>query len=165
MVRLAAWTVLAAALLAGCGEEAGAPEGAGGAAEGEEVALLRSFPASPSGGILEAGRRLVRDAGDWERTWALANQHFAPVPKAPPVDFGKEMVAVASLGEKRTGGHSVQIVGARSAGGKLRILYAERAPAPGAVEIQVITRPWHAVVLPRSELPVEWVRYEAPGGR
>jgi hypothetical protein len=169
MVRRAAFlgAALLAALLPACRDEAAEdgedPPAAEAGKDGAEVAPVRKFPAAPSGGLREPARMVITDPVVWEATWAKANSHLAPVPKAPRVDFAKEMVALAALGEKPTAGWSVEIVGARREGGRLRILYAERGPPKDAVAAAVITRPWHAVVLPRETLPAEWVPYQAPG--
>lgn len=170
MVRRGAiGTALACALAAAAGcskEEPAAPPARDGVVvtdirpEGEEVPFLRAFPGTPNGGIREETRAVIRDAKAWEETWARASLHLGPPPKPPAVDFAKEMPVIAALGEKPTGGWSVEIVGARKVGGRLRILYAVREPGPGEVAAQVVTRPWHAVVLPASDLPVEWARYE-----
>jgi len=161
MVRTLLLAVAAAAVAAGCSKEA-AVEGPPTATGGDEVAILRSFPASPSGEIRTETKAVLRDAKAWAVTWALASAHLAPLPRAPAVDFAKEMVAVAALGEKPTAGWSVQIVGARMAEGRLRILYAVHEPSAAEAAAKVVTRPWHAVVLPASDLPVEWVVYTPP---
>ncbi len=157
---LLAVLVLGGASLPGCRKEEAAPA-ARIEDEGAEVAILRTFPASPSGGLRAETKAVVKDGKAWEEIWAKANEHLAPVPKAPTVDFGKEMVAVYGCGERKTGGWSAEVVGARKLEGKLRILYAVRAPAKDAVTTQALTMPWHAVVLPRSEEPVEWAEYRA----
>lgn len=151
--------VLAAALvLSGCGEKAPAPAAGTEAGEEDAAAILREFPAETSGGFTEPTRAVLRDAAAWEAAWRKGNAHRSPVPKAPAIDFAKEMVAVAALGTKPTGGWSVEIVGARVEGGGLKVLWAERGPGDGPAAA-AITHPWHAVVLHRSDLPVEWVAY------
>jgi len=156
--------LLLAAASPGCSkaEEPAAGDGAAGEIPGDEVHLVRTFPPSTSGGLPAPARTVVRDAAAWAALWAKANANMAPVPKEPAVDFAKEMVAVAALGERRSAGYSVEIVGARRDAGTIRILVAEREPPAGAVVAQVITAPWHAVVLPRSDDPVLWEKYEAP---
>ncbi len=169
VVRAAWWTavvVAAAAAAAGCGKkEEAAKEGDGKAMElpGEEFAILRTFPASTSGGVPEPTRTVLRDQARWDALWAQANSNVAPVPKAPTVDFTKEMVAFAALGRRKSAGYSVEIVGARQDGGNLHLLVAERDPPKGSAVAQVETSPWHAVVLRKSDLPVLWDLYEAPG--
>lgn len=156
---LLAGLALGAAALPGCRKEEAAPA-ARIEDEGEVVAITRTFPASTSGGLRAETKAVVKDGKAWEEIWAKANGHLAPVPKAPTVDFGKEMVAVYGCGERKTGGWSAEVVGARRVEGRLRILYAVRAPAKDAATAQAVTMPWHAVVLPRSEEPVEWAEYK-----
>ena len=161
MVRKA-WVLALAAALGGC-TKVEAPVSSDRVEEkGEPASILRSFPASPAGGIREPGNSVLRDAKAWEEAWAKANSHRTPVPGAPAVDFAKEMVAFAALGEKPTGGWSVQIVGARAVEGKLTILLSVHEPAAGEAAVKAVARPWHAVVLAKSDLPVEWARYEPP---
>jgi hypothetical protein len=162
MVRLAALTVVAFLCLSGCEK---APEGdsdAPGEVAGGEGSILRKFPQSGNGGLVQPTRTVVRDGVVWADLWAKANAHLAPVPKAPAVDFTKEMVAFAALGQRPSAGWSVEVVGVREEGGKLRLLVAEREPAKGSMSATVMTAPWHAVVIAKSDLPVEWARYEAP---
>ena len=165
MVKRFAAALLAAALgLGACGdseEAAGAGAGAGVPGEGENV-LVRAFPPGVSGGYATAAREVIRGAPQWAEAWKRANSHMAPVPRAPAVDFTKEMVALAALGEKPSGGHGIEIVAAWRTGGKLRILVATRAPAEGQASIAMMTRPWHAVVLPKSDEPVEWADHAPP---
>jgi hypothetical protein len=176
VMRAACWTaVVLAAAAAGCGKgEEAAKEDAeakaaalkAGAAEdlpGEVFAILRTFPASTSGGVPEATKTVLRDQAHWDALWAQANSHLAPVPKAPTVDFTKEMVAFAAMGRRKSAGYSVEIVGARQDGGNLHLLVAERDPSKGSAVAQVETSPWHAVVLRKSDLPIVWDPYEAPG--
>lgn len=161
--RFAAAVLAAALAAAGCGDDA-APVNPGDAATtGDEVGVLRGFPPSTSGGYATPAQEVLRDAPAWAAAWKRANAHMAPVPAAPEVDFGKEMVALAALGERRSAGYGVEIVGARRSEGKLRVLYAVHEPPAGTVSAAVMTNPWHAVVLPRTDDPVEWVRYAPPG--
>jgi hypothetical protein len=166
MVTKTARAVLAAALAmaaagVGCDKAEQAPSGPAVTSDTDvdEGGILRRWPASPSGGFHDPVRMLVKDGQTWKATWGQANANLAPIPGLPPVDFGREMVAVVSLGEKATGGWSVEVVGVKTVEGKVRILYAEQGPPPAAAAAQVVTHPWHAAVVARTDLPVEWVRY------
>ncbi|MHC4821580.1 MAG: protease complex subunit PrcB family protein [Planctomycetota bacterium] len=153
-----------AALSAGCSEEKADPK-APPESQGEGLSLERSYPAQSSGGIRKPMKTVVRDAASLESLWKRANAHMTPLPKAPTLDFEKQMLALVSLGNKSTGGWSVEIVGARAVGDTTLIMIAERAPAEGAMTTQAETQPWHAVILPRRDGPVEWPPYVAPGSK
>lgn len=166
-LRAAAALLAAALLVGGCRDGGEDPDGDGAAQEipGDEVKFLRTFPASTHGGFAAPDRAVIRDAAAWMKAWETANAGSVPMPREPKVDFAKEMVALVSLGRKTTGGWSVEIVAARKDRGKLVIHVAEREPPAGSVATQAISCPWHAVVLPAESLPVEWAKYEAPGGK
>ena len=78
-----------------------------------------------------------------------------PVPP-PEVDFKKEMVLAVFIGEKRTGGYSVEIKSAVEENGKLVVTVSETAPKPDAIVTQALTSPFHLVAVKRSALPVHW---------
>ena len=169
MVTAAARAALVAILLlaaAGCRDDAAAPApapGADPAAVGDEISILRKFPPSASGGYAAPAQEIHRDSASFATAWKRANAHMAPVPAAPAVDFSKEMVALVALGQKPNSGFTVEIVGIRRTESALRILFAAREPAPGTMSAAVMTNPWHAVVLPRDDGPIEWTPYAAPG--
>ena len=167
MVTAAARAALGLLLLfaaAGCREEAAAPTTGPDPAEvGDELAILRKFPPSASGGYAAPAQEIHRDAASFASAWKKANAHIAPIPATPAVDFSKEMVALVALGQKPNSGFSVEIVGIRRTESSLRILFAAREPAAGTMSAAVMTNPWHAVVLPRDDGPIEWTAYAPPG--
>ena len=61
------------------------------------------------------------------------------------------MVVALFLGQKSTGGYSVEITRAELDGSNLRFYYRERNPPPGAMLTQALTQPYHLVRLSRSE--------------
>jgi hypothetical protein len=146
---------------AGCRKEE-APPATRVEERGEGVKPVRRSPPQVSGGIAKEGFAVYRDAASFAEAWKVANAHIAPLPAPPTVDFGKEMACLAALGEKPTGGWSVEVVGARKDGGKLLVLYAVRGPKPGEFVGQAKTNPWDLVYLPVDAGAPEWVKYEPP---
>jgi len=74
----------------------------------------------------------------------------------PKVDFSHEMVLAVFLGTRPTAGFKVEIKDVREAGGKLVVKVEETKPPKDAILAQVITSPYHVVVVKKSELPVAW---------
>lgn len=101
----------------------------------------------------DARREVVRDPDTWQRLWSEV-QRTRMI--APPVDFEKQMVLLATLGERRTGGYAIEIVRAEIVEGTLIVHVKETAPTPGALATMALTAPMHAVAVPRSDLPVRW---------
>lgn len=98
-------------------------------------------------------RELLRDAEAWSKLWGEVQDMRR---LAPPVDFERQMVLFAALGERRTGGYAIAIVRAEVVEGTLVVHVRETAPAPGAIRTMALTAPLHAVMVPRNDLPVRW---------
>ncbi len=107
-----------------------------------------------------AGTRVFRDADEWN---AFASGILFAEP--PSVDFRTEMVVLVALGTRGSSGYTVDIQDVRRSGEQLSIQAIETTPGKCAA-LTVITCPWAAVVVPRSDATVA-VKYEsartAPG--
>jgi hypothetical protein len=113
-------------------------------------------------GIREAKQDVIKDRAAWEKLWAEHNVNTLSAAPLPEVDFSKELVVVAALGTKRTGGYSVEIVRAERKARKIKISVAQRSPPPGALTIQALTAPFHFVAIPRprGDADVEFIEAE-----
>lgn len=101
-----------------------------------------------------ARREVVRDAAAWSRTWTeVQATRTAP----PPVDFDGQLALVACLGERRSGGHAIEIVSVEVTDTELIVSVRVTSPAAGAITTQALTQPFHIVRVARSTLPVRWV--------
>ncbi len=87
---------------------------------------------------------LVRSVEDLAAVMSARVPGFAlpPEPAQPAIDYAREVVVGVALGERRTGGFTVEIVGATRRGNTLEVTVRETKPAPGAMTIQVLTYPW-----------------------
>jgi hypothetical protein len=126
--------------------------------------LIRSLAKGAFSGIQEARQEVVKDRAAWEKIWAQHNANTTRAVPLPEVNFSKEMVVVATMGTKRTGGYSVEIVRAEPRGKKLRIGVQQTSPPPGAMTIQALTAPFHFVAVPRRDLELEFIE-AAPAAR
>lgn len=94
-------------------------------------------------GYGQARRQVIRDAAAWSAAWSLVGQG-----PRPPVDFGREAVIVAALGERQSGGYQVQVSGASLAGGTLLIDVLEVIPGADCVPSAALTQPIAIVAVP-----------------
>ena len=109
-------------------------------------------------GILEPVRLVIRDGGEFISFWKQLHipdpKHNpgAQLPPVPEIDFSREMVVVASMGEQSTGAYWVIIDGACEVDGQLevfvRTINGSSCIAPG-----IMTAPVDAVRLPRMDVP------------
>lgn len=112
-----------------------------------------------NGGGDTPATRVLRTAEEWSAFWRQVER---PAPQ--PFDATKQMAVVVALGEKRTGGFSVEIDSAQAADGNLVVTYREAAPDPSMMVTQALTAPWAAAIVPRSTLPVVFRKSGPAGG-
>jgi hypothetical protein len=148
---------------AGCSELTGALPGIRRSElPGEPVTLSRvqGVPRHYSG-MEERARLVVESADAWQAAWSRMHQGTAPSPAAPEIDFAREVVVVAAMGGRPTGGYSIEVSAAARQGGETTVRVVETSPARSCVVTQAITTPVDAVRLPRTALPVVFSEVQA----
>ena len=81
---------------------------------------------------------------------------MTPEPALPDVDFAREMVVVAALGERRSGGYAIVLDSATGRGGTLVVHLRTRSPDARCAVTGALTQPVDAARLPRHDGPVEF---------
>jgi hypothetical protein len=129
------------------------------AAEKEAAPSVRLLKKGSLSAIKTPKRVVVQDEKAYAALWT---QHSGdstldgePRP-APSVDFKTEMVLAVFLGEKRTGGYSVEIKDAQETGGNLVVTVLEKSPGPGSIVTEALTAPYCFVAVKRSTSAVQW---------
>jgi hypothetical protein len=130
-------------------------------ADSPKVLPIRSLAKGGMSGIRDPKRELIKETGTWEKLWKQHAVSAGASGKTPAVDFSKEMVIASTMGTKRTGGYSIEILRVEAAGKVLKIYINQSSPPPGAMSIQVLTAPFHFVAVPRSDLKPEFVETNA----
>src|ERR1041385_2140512 len=60
-------------------------------------------------GIRDSQRVVIRDNAVWRRYWADIHRPFRPSPEPPAVDFSREIVLLAAMGTRPSGGFIIRI--------------------------------------------------------
>ena len=103
-----------------------------------------------------ASRVVVRDTEGWKQLWRTMHGRRSPMPEVPQVDFRKHMAIGVFMGTKPSGGYSVSITRVVQ-NEKTVVSVREQSPGPGEMVTMALTAPYHVVVVPRSEKPIEFV--------
>jgi hypothetical protein len=127
------------------------------AATGAQKDTIRSLKKGAFSGIRDVKQEVIKSAEAWEKLWKQHSTAAGASDKMPAVDFSKEMVIVATMGTKRTGGYTIEIVDVEAKDKALKISIKKTAPPPDAMTIQALTAPFHFVAVPRSDLKPEFV--------
>lgn len=150
--------LLAAACSAPTGEtslsrETGAP------AQGVlPVTRLRAEPWSftYNSGMDDSARVVVRDADAWRQVWSAVWRRHSPEPELPAADFTREMLVVAALGSRPTGGYSIYVDSAYQRAGHVEVVVRKVSPGPRCGTGQAFSQPVDIARLPASGDPVRF---------
>ena len=118
---------------------------------------MRKIAKGAMSGVREAKQEVIKTKSDWELFWSKHSVNQSAVTAIPDVDFGKETVVAVIMGQQRTGGFTIEIIGVESEAEKLVISIKRSSPPKGAMVIQALTTPFHIVAVPRSDLKPEFV--------
>ena len=110
-------------------------------------------------GIKERKLVTVKSEKEWGELWRLHKGAFLPEQPVLHVDFKQEMIVAVFSGEKKSGGHGIEItkIEEDQKKGELIVFFLETRPPPKAMVTQAITQPYHIVRTERIDLPVKFV--------
>jgi hypothetical protein len=135
--------LLAVALLAiGCAASPTAPD-----------AIFRPVASGPFSAATSRGVRVVLDAPSWTQ---LLTQ-LVPSATPAPVDFGGEVVLLAFAGDRPSAGYRVSIERVVLRDRRFEMTIVEETPHPSCVVATVVTRPFAAVAVSRSDRAAEGI--------
>ena len=112
---------------------------------------------SNGSGLRDPLRTVIRNREAWVEMWKRiynANPPDEAMALLPEVDFSREMLIVAALGERPTGGYGIIVSGACEREKELEIVVRSISRVTCVGVTQSLTQPLDIVRLPKSELPV-----------
>lgn len=118
-----------------------------------ELAIL---PYRLTSGITRAERIVVEDAAAWERLWPELLRSHSPAP-LPRVDFAREAIVVATMGQRATGGYTISIDGAQVAGDTITLVVTSRSPGRTCGTTAALSSPMALARVTRPRVPIRFV--------
>jgi PrcB C-terminal len=125
-----------------------------------QLGPMRSGPRTSYGGskFEDPFRFVVRDRDGWHDVWKRIYQHNpsnGPYPEAPEIDFSREMVIVAAMGQRPTSGYEIIIDGAYERDDRLEVVVKSVVNVKCVgLTYMVVTSPLDIVRLAKIERPV-----------
>ncbi len=149
-VMRAMFPVALAAAMAGAAA-CDAPGGPSAPIQPLAITRLRSerFSLTYASGLSTQQRLVVGDSGTWQQVWASIWRRLSPEPPLPQVDFGSEIVVVAAMGERLTGGFTILIDSASETTVGMSIRIRSISPGAGCATTQALTQPVDVARVPR----------------
>lgn len=107
--------------------------------------------------------RLVPSEAAFRSIWNQLHGAQLDVPPLPSVDFGRETLLVAMMGQRPTGGYAVEVQGVSIEGTDLFVDVRFVEPESGAVTTSALTSPWAVVRVLRGGVSAAWFRDPSDG--
>lgn len=103
-----------------------------------------------------AGSRVIHSEEEWVQLWR-------DIGREPPRAWrrGEESAVGIFLGQRRSGGFAIEVLGVDRDGSVVRVSYREKTPSGGVVA-QVLTSPWAVVAVPVASAEVQVVAQSSP---
>jgi hypothetical protein len=107
-------------------------------------------------GLTDPANIVVHNEGQWRALWDRISAPSGPPKPAPSVDFNRQMLLVAAMGTRPTGGYTIRIERVEDLGPELvaHVLRTSLGPRCGATA--ALTEPVDIAVIGRSAKPVRW---------
>ncbi|HEX8675355.1 MAG TPA: protease complex subunit PrcB family protein [Longimicrobium sp.] len=147
MSRILSLTLAALLLTAACGRSGlFGPDGSQSTSPSDESLGFVRLASEPYAfasfsGLTDSARVVVRDARAWEAIWGEIWRHHIRLPELPVIDFEREMVVVAALGTRRSGGYDILVNGATRTADGVEVSILNRSPGIQCGNTGAITRP------------------------
>src|SRR5687768_16513290 len=100
---------------------------------------------------------VVRDSATWATTWTRLLGSHSPKAPLPAVDFSREMIVVASMGTRSSGGYSIGVDRVFAARDTVFFRVREQSPGPRCGTTAALTAPVGLARVERTTRPVEFV--------
>ena len=140
----------------------------GGGAAAVPFSVLEEVHTSLVSTIRDRRHSVIRTATEWEQFWNELQGAVQPRPELPLIDFDENMVIVAAMGQRPTGGYSIEVEDVLGTDGGLAVQVVESSPSPTCLVAQAVTMPVTAVVVTRTDGLVTFVEetrtHECSGG-
>jgi len=117
------------------------------------VVRLQQFPLHFSG-LSATDRLVIRSQAEWQAVWASVWQATSPPPPLPAIDFTREMIIVAPLGQQVTGGYDIYVDTAFETTSGVTIAIRSVVAGAGCPTLPVVTQPVDIARLPRRDGPI-----------
>jgi hypothetical protein len=114
----------------------------------------------PGSGFQVPQELFVSSLKDWVDTWATRQGSATPKRPHPAVEFDKEVVLVATLGSKNTGGYAIEITRIIKTKDDIQVFVKRTAPAEGAKSATMLTSPFVLARMKKPDRPVTFVDEE-----
>ena len=122
----------------------------------QEELGFTSISMGQTSSISKARQLVIRDEQEFADIW----QDIDAARSLPEIDFEEEMVIAVFMGEKPTGGYSIEIDSIYEYPDRIVVNVVETEPDPDDMTTQALTYPYHIVTTANTEREVKFESIE-----
>jgi hypothetical protein len=118
--------------------------------------------------MTDSARLVIRDAARWREYWSQIHSPFIPQPRMPEIDFRREMIVLAALGQRPSMGYDILIRSASRDSAGIEVKLRRINPGAGCAVGAAMGGPVDLARIPASNLRVrftELITAPSCGGR
>ena len=115
------------------------------------------LPFLQSSGIDEELRTVIQSSAEFAAFWSRAHRRFGEQPASPAIDFEREMIIVAAMGTRPTGGYGIYIDSAAVVKGSFAVFVRSVRPGATCGTTAALTQPVDLARAPRIFLSAHFV--------
>jgi len=120
-------------------------------------ALKNLDPFLTYSGLIKSERLVIQDAQTWATVWTQIVSRAIPQPNVVEVDFRRERVLLAAMGQKASGGYAISIVNVLRSGETLQVSVRETSPSDDCGTSDELTQPLAVVLIPAGSEPIQFL--------
>ena len=114
-----------------------------------------------SSGYEDSARLVIRNKDEWAQVWSRIVSNHGPTPATPQIDFSRELVIVAAMGTRATGGFSIAVTTVVEEAGGLVATVVSTSPGRTCGTTAALTAPVDIVRVNRLDVPVRFVEQQS----
>ncbi|MCB0402822.1 MAG: protease complex subunit PrcB family protein [Flavobacteriales bacterium] len=104
--------------------------------------------------------KVISTMEDLSQTWEIAYKNYLKKKEFPAVDLEEFDVILVALGERNSGGYSIQVESAVSIGNAVTVTVIETKPGSNCMTTEAITYPFQLVQIPKTGKTISFEKTE-----
>jgi hypothetical protein len=110
-------------------------------------------------GVSKKKTLIITNQKDFEKTWSECYSIQIPQPKAPQINFEKEIVLVAFAGEFSSGGYKVELTNINKKRKTINVNVINTTPGANCNVTSAMTQPFHMIKMNTPKKSIKEIKF------
>lgn len=100
---------------------------------------------------------IIENNDEWQELWVKVTGNLLSAEDAPEINFDEYIIIAVAMGQKNTGGHSININKITADDENVNVYIEEIKPETGSVTTQALTYPYHMVKIEKTDKTINFI--------